>query len=522
MTVADNANNMVKAFDTAGNPLAQWGVAGRGPGYFTRPGGAAVGPDGSVYVADTLDQRIAKFAPDGTYVDQFGYVAPSSGFAAPATGPGGFNNPTAIAYEPASGNLWVTDTSNNRVEILNSAGGYLGELDGLSAPQGIAAGPGGIIYIADTGNNRVLQFTGSGPPTPISTSPLSSPTAVAPGAGGSLYVADANDVYRVPAGGGVATTVPAPPGGSFSSPSGLVFDGSRLYVADTGNNRVLRLSVSAGTWETVGTEDFQPGGFLGPQGLALSTAGTLFVADTANNRVQRLDPPGVSPPPRAAMTVARAGNGSGIVTSAPAGISCSTDCHQYFGIGHAVTLSATASAGSFFAGWQGACAGAANTPTCSLPISGTTSVVAVFNLAPVAPPPPPPPPPVSISRLHLSSRVLHQRPVRRRRSRILVDFTLSAPGSVVTQVQKATDGRRQGSRCVRTTRANRSRRRCTRFVLLRGTLTTRAPARRGRLTFTGTLARHRLKLGSYRFQFTPLGTDRRPGVLRFAAFSVKP
>ena len=77
------------------------------------------------------------------------------------------------------------------------------------------------------------------------------------------------------------------------------------------------------------------------------------------------------------LVVARAGNGSGAVTSSPAGIDCGTDCSETYDTGTVVTLTATAAAGSKFTGWSGACAG---TGTCQVTLTNTTSVTATFTL----------------------------------------------------------------------------------------------------------------------------------------------
>jgi hypothetical protein len=77
------------------------------------------------------------------------------------------------------------------------------------------------------------------------------------------------------------------------------------------------------------------------------------------------------------LTVARAGAGTGSVTSAPAGITCGATCTASFPTGATATLTATAQAGSTFAGWSGACSGAA---TCVVTIDQATQVTATFDL----------------------------------------------------------------------------------------------------------------------------------------------
>jgi hypothetical protein len=77
-----------------------------------------------------------------------------------------------------------------------------------------------------------------------------------------------------------------------------------------------------------------------------------------------------------ALTVTKAGTGTGSVTSSPAGISCGATCTASFASGTSVTLTAAAATGSNFAGWSGACTG---TGTCTVSLSAAQSVTATFN-----------------------------------------------------------------------------------------------------------------------------------------------
>jgi len=78
------------------------------------------------------------------------------------------------------------------------------------------------------------------------------------------------------------------------------------------------------------------------------------------------------------LTVTKSGNGTGTVTSAPAGISCPTDCTEFYDAGTSVTLTTTPAAGSFFTGWGGACGGVGT--TCDVDMDQPRSVSAGFAL----------------------------------------------------------------------------------------------------------------------------------------------
>lgn len=81
--------------------------------------------------------------------------------------------------------------------------------------------------------------------------------------------------------------------------------------------------------------------------------------------------------PNYSLTASTAGNGSGNISSSPAGINCPATCSQSFSSGTPVTLTATAAFGSTFTGWSGACAG---TGTCFVTMNSAINVTANFTL----------------------------------------------------------------------------------------------------------------------------------------------
>ena len=81
--------------------------------------------------------------------------------------------------------------------------------------------------------------------------------------------------------------------------------------------------------------------------------------------------------PKYSLSVSSSGNGSGTVTSSPAGINCGSDCEEAYEQGTKVTLSPAAGGGSEFKGWSGACSG---TGTCEVTMSAAKSVEATFDL----------------------------------------------------------------------------------------------------------------------------------------------
>ncbi len=116
--------------------------------------------------------------------------------------------------------------------------------------------------------------------------------------------------------------------------------------------------------------------FTGWSGGGCSGTSTCAVTMSADMAVAA----NFSTAPTFALSVSKAGTGSGTVTSAPSGISCGATCSASFNGGTSVTLSATAAGGSTFAGWSGG--GCSGTSTCTVALGANTTVTATFSTIP--------------------------------------------------------------------------------------------------------------------------------------------
>lgn len=161
--VADTDNHRIQHFTAQGEPLGAWGsfadvTQAQAPGgTFNQPWGIGVGPDGSVFVADTWNHRVQKFNAQGEFLASWGYFGT-------AEAPEAFWGPRDIAVD-ASGRVFVSDTGNKRIVVFDSDGNFITQFGsaGLGAgqfdePVGLAVDKQGIVYVADTWNQRIQTF----------------------------------------------------------------------------------------------------------------------------------------------------------------------------------------------------------------------------------------------------------------------------------------------------------------------------------------------------------------------------
>jgi DNA-binding beta-propeller fold protein YncE len=176
IVIVDQLNYRVQEFAPDGTFIRQWGGIGTAPdkfgqinGYAFGPTGLAIAPDGTVFVADTWNHRISAFKPDGTPLRQWGtFFNGQENPAGLAQHTSDFYGPRGIAIAP-NGLLYVTDTGNSRILVFDQTGkfvrtfGTLGTGPGqMDNPVGIAARKDGTIAVADTNNARVLIFNQDG------------------------------------------------------------------------------------------------------------------------------------------------------------------------------------------------------------------------------------------------------------------------------------------------------------------------------------------------------------------------
>ncbi len=262
--VADSRNNRIQHFSANGNVIKVWGTfadqsAGTAPlGTFNEPWGVAVGPDGSVYVSDTWNHRIQKFSADGTPVKMWGVFGT-------AETPNSLYGPRGIAVD-SQGKVYVADTGNKRIVVFDTNGAILAQFGSegfdagqFSEPVDVKVDGNGKVYVTDTWNQRiqVLDSIDGKNYTPISQWAIS---------GWQSQSLDNKPYIAISPDGHVFVTDP---------------EGYRV-IEFNGDGQFVQL------WGQFGTDNST---FGLPSGISSDPAGNIWVTDAGNNRLMRFSVP---------------------------------------------------------------------------------------------------------------------------------------------------------------------------------------------------------------------------------------
>lgn len=222
------------------------------------PHGIAVDLAGNLYIADNENNRIQKFDSSGNFVTQWGHMGTRKwgreGETRADKAESKFYKLRGLAAGP-DGYVYVADSGNNRIQKFDSRGNYITQWGGPGSGEGefkdptdVAVDSKGYIYVADSGNNRIQKFDGDG--------------------------------NRITQWGGQGYEI-----GQFETPVSLATDiYSNVYVADSRNNRV-QIFESDGTFisefRTIGA------GSITPAGIAVDFKGNIYIADSSSNKIQK-------------------------------------------------------------------------------------------------------------------------------------------------------------------------------------------------------------------------------------------
>lgn len=338
--VVDADESQIEKFGTDGKYLLTWGSEGSGAGQF-RDGGrqVTIGADHNVYVADYGNFRVNVYTPTGTFLR----TVPS-----PVPGPpdGGFNQATDVAVRNATGDVYVTDTFNHRVQRFDAAGefvqtwGFRGTTDpmAMNYPRGVAVDQGngnvwinntrqgnvkgytadgkfirsfgswgtganqfqyaygigidqsGRLIVPDSRNGRITMTTQTGsnvwtkPCGTTNTGILMGCTSAVADSAGNIYTTaiTQNVVYKFSPSGKLLQTL----GSGLGRPYGATILNGLLYVSEMSRNRISVFDLDGNLQGRFGTTGEEHGQFRKPMGLASDTSGNLYVMDQGNERLE--------------------------------------------------------------------------------------------------------------------------------------------------------------------------------------------------------------------------------------------
>jgi glucose/arabinose dehydrogenase/sugar lactone lactonase YvrE len=249
ITLVSSTSILPLAYSQGSSGIPRWNQSGEGVPRLSLPSGITVdASSGNVFVADTANNRIQLFTSNGTFLTQWGEYGDEDG---------AFRSPEGIAVDQ-EGNVYVADTENNRIQLFTSNGTFLtqwgeyGDEDGaFRSPEGIAVDQEGNVYVADTANNRIQLFY--------------------------------NGTFLTQWGGYGRSDVEL----QMRFPEGIAVDQEgNVYVADTENNRIQLFynGTFLTQWGGYGRSDVELQ-MRFPEGIAVDEQGNIYVADTLNNRI---------------------------------------------------------------------------------------------------------------------------------------------------------------------------------------------------------------------------------------------
>ena len=354
LIVANSINRNLKSYTAASSVLDYTvgrvtTVAGDGTtAQLNAPAAVAVDSNGNIFITDTNNHCIRMVTPGGAVF----VIAGAVGTAAFVDGSGAnarFNTPGGIAVD-SNGNVYVSDTNNNRIrKLTNNSGTWtISTFAGIGNTGSVAAATGGTqfadgagttvakfnlplgicidsndnIYVADNWNYRIRMITPAGVVSTIAgngtkgtadgigtAATFNAPTGVAVDSNFNVYVADFNGLIRKITPSSAGWTVSTLAGGSgnayldgagsvarFNIAWGVSVDScNNVYVTDRDNHRIRKIT-PGGVVMTLagsGTAAFANGigvgsTFNAPKCICTDKSNNLYVADTGNHRIRKI------------------------------------------------------------------------------------------------------------------------------------------------------------------------------------------------------------------------------------------
>jgi DNA-binding beta-propeller fold protein YncE len=247
--VADNNNDRILNLNNLiPGRVESWGSSGSDMGQFNEPRDVKVDPNtGNAFVADSKNHRIQKFTLTGIPITQWGSLG---------TGNGRFKVPWFVALDPSSGDVYVSERDNKRIQKFTNDGNFITKLESISS-SGIGVGPDRNLYVSDLANNKIKKYT--------------------------------SDLRFILEWGKFGTG-----DGEFDVPTDIIVDSNNeVYVVDHRNHRVQKFTSNGDfiiKWGSFGSGNGQ---FMRPGGIAFDRdTNGVYVSDFENRNFQIFTPDG--------------------------------------------------------------------------------------------------------------------------------------------------------------------------------------------------------------------------------------
>ena len=243
IVVAEQGANRITILNKEGKKVKSFGTYGTKEGQFTNLYGVAISQDGHILVTD--DHRLQKLTFEGDYVKSVGSNKTGNGRLK-------FNTPSGITVHPTTGQIFIADRWNHRIQVLNkdltyshSFGKKGSSPEQFNDPRDVAFDNEGYLYVADY---SIKKFTSTG-----------------------QYISTFSSCGSNP--------------GQIRYPSSIIIDNNLLYVSEGGNDRISIFDTNGCFIHCFGKIGSGEEEFNIPCGITVDSLGNLYVSDYDNNRL---------------------------------------------------------------------------------------------------------------------------------------------------------------------------------------------------------------------------------------------
>ena len=246
IVVAECYANRITILNKEGMKVTSFGTKGTKEGQFTYPHGVAISHDGHILVTD--EHRLQKLTFEGDCVKSVGSSKTGNGRLQ-------FDDPRGITVHPTTGQIFIADTNNHRIQVLNkdltyshSFGKKGSSPEQFKYPCDVTFDNEGYLYVVDYSNHCIKKFTST-----------------------EQYISTFSSRGSNP--------------GQIKDPSSIIIDNNLLYVSELGNNRISIFDTNGCFVYCFGERGRREGDFRSPYGITVDSLGNLYVSDFGNDRL---------------------------------------------------------------------------------------------------------------------------------------------------------------------------------------------------------------------------------------------